>query len=92
MLHNLPHITGEATPGNEIPGRDADLVYKLMADMMTREDPKDVLRPFKQQQIRNTDALDLATTAQPSDELMKEAKKIGAVITADPNPGDAIKC
>lgn len=47
--HNAPHLTMPATPGNEVAGRDADLLYKLMADMMVRENPRDVSHHFNQQ-------------------------------------------
>jgi len=46
-------LTGEATPGNEVPGRDPNLLYKLMADMLTRENPKDVMGIFTQPQTEN---------------------------------------
>ncbi len=45
--HDSPHFTGDPTRGNEVEGRDKDLSYKLMADMMTREKSKDVAGYFK---------------------------------------------
>ncbi len=53
-VHNAPHLTMEATPGNEVVGRDPDLLYKLMADMLTRENPRDVLNYFRQQEMQDT--------------------------------------
>lgn len=47
-VHNAPHLTMPATPGNEVAGGDPDLLYKLMADMLTREDSRDVSNYFKQ--------------------------------------------
>jgi len=52
--HNAPHLTMPATPGNEVDGRDQDLLYKLMADMMTRENPRDVSHYFDQQKEIST--------------------------------------
>lgn len=50
--HTLHHFTMEATPGNEVTGRDHSLVHRLMADMLTREDPKDVAGYFRRQEER----------------------------------------
>jgi hypothetical protein len=41
--HSLHHFIMKPTPGNEISGRDPDLLHKLMTDMITRESSKDVL-------------------------------------------------
>ncbi len=63
-VHMSPHISMPATPGNEVVGRDPDLLYKLMADMLTRENPRNVSHYFEQQQERTLSALDLAATDQ----------------------------
>ncbi len=34
--HNRPHVIGIATPGNEVEGRDPDLLYKMMADTLNQ--------------------------------------------------------
>ena len=47
--HNGPHFTMPATPGNEVEGRDPDLLYKLIADMMNRENAKNVTHYFQDQ-------------------------------------------
>lgn len=47
--HTLHHYTMPATPRNEVTGRDPDLLHKLMADMLTREDPRDVMNYFRQE-------------------------------------------
>ena len=44
--HNRPHITEKATPGNEIDGRNPDLLYEMMSDMLTRQDAKNVSHYF----------------------------------------------
>jgi hypothetical protein len=68
-VHNAPHITCEATPGNEVKGRDPDRLYKLMADMMTRKDAKDVYSCFKQ-----------TPAASLSQEIKQQAKDLGTKI------------
>jgi hypothetical protein len=65
--HNAPHLTMPATPGNEVVGRDQDLLYKLMADMMTRENPRDVSHYFNQQkelEIQSASSKSTQTTDQ----------------------------
>ena len=52
--HSPPHLTMPATPGNEVGGRDPELLYKLMADMMTRDDPRNVNNYFEHQVAKNT--------------------------------------
>ncbi len=51
--HTLHHYTMPATPGNEVTGRDPDLLHKLMADMLTRENPRDVMNYFRQESEKN---------------------------------------
>jgi hypothetical protein len=46
--HSPPHATMPATPGNEVAGRDPNLSYSLMKDMMTREDSKAVVSSTKE--------------------------------------------
>ena len=41
--HNPPHATMPATPGNEVVGRDPNLSYSLIKDMMTRGDQEKVV-------------------------------------------------
>jgi hypothetical protein len=48
-IHSPPHLTMPETPGNEVEGRDPDLLYKLIYDMMTRPDAKNVSHYFDQQ-------------------------------------------
>lgn len=48
----LHHYVMNATPGNEVTGRDPDLLHKLMADMLTRENPRDVMNYFRQETER----------------------------------------
>ncbi len=72
-VHQPAHLTCEATPGNEVQGRDPDLLYKLMADMMTREDSRDVSHHFKQQQAVDTSGhLSHSTEVQAIAAEMKE--------------------
>jgi len=54
-FHSAPHLTLQATPGNEVQGRDPDLVYKLMTDMLTRKDAKDVTSYQKYNNANVTD-------------------------------------
>ena len=46
-LHSPPHATMPATPGNEVAGRDPNLSYSLIEDMMTRGDSKEVVSSTK---------------------------------------------
>lgn len=41
--HSPPHATMPATPGNEVAGRDPNLSYSLIEDMMTRKDSEKVV-------------------------------------------------
>jgi len=64
--HNRPHVTGIATPGNEVEGRDPDLLYKMMADTLNqnrimegKEEEKEI-NNFNKTGRTNIEALDLA--------------------------------
>ena len=46
--HSPPHATMPATPGNEVAGRDPNLSYSLIEDMMTRGDSKEVVKSTKE--------------------------------------------
>ena len=48
FLHSPPHATMPATPGNEVAGRDPNLSYFLINDMMTRPDSKAVVSSTKE--------------------------------------------
>ena len=48
FLHSPNHATMPATPGNEVAGRDQNLSYSLIKDMMTRKDSKEVVSSTKE--------------------------------------------
>ena len=46
--HSPPHATMDATPGNEVAGRDKNLCYGLIKDTMERTSSKDVVESTKE--------------------------------------------
>lgn len=46
--HSPPHATMDATPGNEVAGRDKNLCYGLIKDTMERTSSKDVIKSTKE--------------------------------------------
>jgi hypothetical protein len=46
--HSPPHATMDATPGNEVEGRDKNLCYALIKDTMERISSKDVVKSTKE--------------------------------------------
>ena len=56
-MHNLMLFTGEETKGHEIEGRDKDLLYKFMTDMMTREKSNEVSAFLDQNTTHNSISL-----------------------------------
>jgi hypothetical protein len=46
--HSPPHAKMDATPGNEVAGRDKNLCYDLIKDTMERTSSKDVVKSTRE--------------------------------------------
>ncbi len=62
--HSFPHFTMPETPGNEIKGRDPNLLFKALADMMTRESSQDVFSYFARENDVKLEVKRLATNEE----------------------------
>jgi len=63
-LHSPPHATMEATPGNGVEGRDKNLCYDLIKDMMERASSKNVVESTNKVLIESSKKIEAQSVQQ----------------------------
>jgi hypothetical protein len=74
--HSPPHATMDATPGNEVEGRDKNLCYDLIKDTMERTSSKDVVESTKKVLIESSKKIEAQSVQQ--DQKKENLKSLSA--------------
>ena len=65
-LHSPPHATMDATPGNKVEGRDENLIFSFMKDMMVRDPEMGVAESTKEVLDKSSKKIKAQSVQPPS--------------------------